>query len=139
MKYIVQYALPFVHTVQVGITAPDEHAALIEADRLFADGVLWDNSTAVPVLLDEMDEAEDSGPLTFAIAATISDEHNYPPADSSVAVVTRQNASLSLVGALTRLLACPDLNLDDLEAETQLALDGAEQALMAAGVCKAAL
>lgn len=80
-KFVVRYELPYVHEVAVGIEASSSAAAAKRARRLFEDGELWDDTQAVPLLLDEFEEDGDAGaPLAFTARAV----DVWPEPDASV-------------------------------------------------------
>ena len=80
-KYIVTYTLPYDHLVRIGIEAKTAEGAQRIAETAFKDGVLWDNSPTMPLLMDEYEETGDAGvPVTFE--ATPMAE--WPGPDNSV-------------------------------------------------------
>ena len=67
-KYVVTYTLPYEHVVRVGIEADTAQAAQTIAESAFNDGVLWDNTPTMPLLMDEFEETGDAGvPVLFQV------------------------------------------------------------------------
>ena len=56
MKYIVEYLMHYEHKVRVGIEADSAEQAFAKAEDLVDGGRLREDSEAVPLLLDEVDE-----------------------------------------------------------------------------------
>lgn len=52
-RYVLEYELPYVHTVQVGIEAASPEAAEQRAFTLFDAGAIWNNTDKVPLLYDD--------------------------------------------------------------------------------------
>ncbi|HQU15476.1 MAG: hypothetical protein B7Z66_12190 [Chromatiales bacterium 21-64-14] len=79
MRYVVQYELPYTHRVQVGIEADSPEAAVKEAERLFDEGEIWDDTATAPLLYDDYEEEEDSGTvLEFEVVATLGSDEPWP-------------------------------------------------------------
>lgn len=94
MKYVIQYELPYVHRVQVGIEAGSAEEAIGKAQRLFDDGSIWDDSPDVPLLFDDYEEQGDAGvPLEFTVEQTLGDGEAWPDAEASVKAVRRAEAA----------------------------------------------
>ncbi len=55
-KYVVNYRLPYLHTVEVGIEAPNACMASSRARRHFDNGTLWDDTDCLPLLRNDFDE-----------------------------------------------------------------------------------
>lgn len=135
MKYIVQYTLPYEHRVMVGIESESPSAAITEAQRLFDQGDIWQDSTEVPLLFDDYEETSDSSDaLQFTIAAECIAE--WPTADASVIQVRRQTAAFQaarlLVNAYRRGEACGgNLDWSELDEAYRMALKAFESDLAA--------
>ncbi|WP_419609000.1 hypothetical protein [Thiolapillus sp.] len=80
MKYVVQYTLPYEHRVMVGIEADSPDAAVTNAESLFDEGDIWQDTATVPLLLDDFDETGDS-PLHFTVEQALADEEPWPEPD----------------------------------------------------------
>ncbi|WP_127476664.1 hypothetical protein [Sulfurivermis fontis] len=94
MKYVIQYELPYVHRVQVGIEAGSAEDAIAKAQRLFDDGSIWDDSPDVPLLFDDYEEEGDAGvPPGFSVEQTLSDAESWPEAEASVKAIRRRDAA----------------------------------------------
>ena len=66
-KFLVEYELPYVHLVRVGIQAKNEESAISIADQAFTDCTIWDNTLEMPLLYDDYEETGDSStPHLFA-------------------------------------------------------------------------
>ena len=99
MKYVVQYTLPYEHVVQVGIEADNRDRAIAKARDLFSDGLLWDDTPEVPLLLDDFYESGDAGvPLEFTIEA--GDLDRWPEVDGSVETLRRRDAAFRAASLL---------------------------------------
>lgn len=95
MRYVIQYELPYLHRVQVGIEAANADEAIGKAQRLFDDGSLWDDTPDTPLLFDDYEEQGDTGvPLEFTVECTIDDAEPWPQAEVSVKAIRRQAAAL---------------------------------------------
>lgn len=78
-KFNVTYEIDYVHRVMVGIEAQDEQAALAQAEQAFDQGVIWDDTEAMPLLYDDFDEKEGES-LIF----TAQEVPSFPEPDDSV-------------------------------------------------------
>ena len=76
-RYVLEYELPYVHTVQVGIEAISPEAAEQRAFELFDAGEIWDNTHETPLLYDDFDETGDA-PLTFTIEQELAIDEPWP-------------------------------------------------------------
>lgn len=92
MKYVVQYTLPYEHRVMVGIEADSSDEAVRKAESLFDAGDIWQNSTEVPLLLDDYDETGD-GPLHFTVEQELAMGEPWPEPDASVTTLRRREAA----------------------------------------------
>ena len=93
MKFIVGYTLPYEHRVMVGIEADSEEEALRETASEFDEGTIWDDTEALPLLLDEYEEVGDSAVLEFWIEKVLDEGEEYPAPDASVLNIRRDNAA----------------------------------------------
>ncbi len=93
MKFIVGYTLPYEHRVMVGIEADSEEKALREAASEFDEGTIWDDTEALPLLLDEYEEVGDGAVLEFRIEKVLDEGEVYPAPDASVLNIRRDNAA----------------------------------------------
>ena len=80
-KYVVTYTLPYEHVVRVGIEADTAQAAQTIAESAFNDGVLWDNTPTMPLLMDEFEETGDAGVPVLFQATPVTE---WPVPDNSV-------------------------------------------------------
>ena len=80
-KYVVTYTLPYEHIVRVGIEADTAQAAQTIAESAFNDGVLWDNTPNMPLLMDEFEETGDAGVPVLFQATPVTE---WPGPDNSV-------------------------------------------------------
>ena len=75
------YTLPYEHVVRVGIEADTAQAAQTIAESAFNDGVLWDNTPTMPLLMDEFEETGDAGVPVLFQATPVTE---WPGPDNSV-------------------------------------------------------
>jgi len=92
MKYVVQYTLPYVHRVMVGIDAGSSEEAIRKAESLFDAGDIWQDSAELPLLLDDFDEVGDS-PLHFTVEQELANEDPWPEPDASVITLRQRDAA----------------------------------------------
>lgn len=92
MKYVVQYTLPYVHRVMVGIDAGSSEEAIRKAESLFDAGDIWQDSAEVPLLLDDYDETG-NGPLHFTVEQELANEAPWPESDTSVITLRQRDAA----------------------------------------------
>lgn len=92
MKYIVQYTLPYEHRVMVGIEARSPDDAVRKAESFFDAGDIWQDSSELPLLLDDFDEVNNS-PLHFTVEHELADDDPWPEPDASVMTLRRQDAA----------------------------------------------
>jgi len=94
-RYVLEYQLPYIHRVQVGVRAGTDQAGIDKAMALFDAGRIWDDSDDVLLLFDDYEEDGDAGvPLEFKVVATLHDDEDWPDADASVSVLRRQRAAM---------------------------------------------
>jgi len=91
-RYVLEYELPYVHTVQVGIEATSPEAAEQRAFALFDAGEIWDNTDETPLLYDDFDESGDA-PLTFTVAQALSIDEPWPEPAACVKELQRREAA----------------------------------------------
>lgn len=85
MKYIVEYTLPYLHHVQVGLEASSSDEATDEAEALFASAEIWSDTPACRLLIDDYVEDVAAGAaLTFTVEREIDDGDEFPTPDTSV-------------------------------------------------------
>lgn len=95
-RYVLEYQLPYIHRVQVGVRAGTHEAGIGKAMALFDTGRIWDDSDDVPLLFDDYEEDGDAGvPLELKVVATLRDDEDWPDADASVSVLRRQRAAMN--------------------------------------------
>jgi len=92
-RYVVEYELPYVHTVQVGIEAASPEAAEQRASELFDAGEIWDNTPDVPLLYDDFDESGDA-PLIFTTRQELAIDDDWPAPAACVWELQRREAAL---------------------------------------------
>jgi hypothetical protein len=81
-KYLVEYELPYVHTVQVGIEAESDADAIAQAREAFLQASIWDNTPDMPLLYDQYEEA---APIKHELEFKVVDEVDaWPEPDFSV-------------------------------------------------------
>lgn len=70
-KYLIEYELPYVHLVRVGVQAEDGASAIAQASAAFDLGTIWDNTPEMPLLYDDYEE---SAPPDHEIEFKVVDE-----------------------------------------------------------------
>lgn len=91
-NYIVEYELPFIHLVRVGIQAADEAAAIELAKDEFAQGTFWNNSPDMPLLYDDFEE-DDSSPLDEPVEFNAEECKVWPAPGECVKTIVRNAAA----------------------------------------------
>ena len=90
-NYVVEYQLPYVHFVQVGVRAESSEAAIKAASIAFDAGTIWDNTPTMPLLTDLYEEVGNAGePLKFEAEQV----EEWPQPDSTVRQIERENAAM---------------------------------------------
>ncbi|MEJ2610062.1 MAG: hypothetical protein P8179_08190 [Candidatus Thiodiazotropha sp.] len=92
MKYVVQYTLPYEHRVMVGVEADNLEEAKSKVESLFDHGDIWQDTTEVPLLQDEFEEASDRPPR-FTVELELVDAEPWPEPDASVAYICRRDVA----------------------------------------------
>ena len=54
--YEATYTLQYLHRVTVGLEADDPESALRIAQQAFDEGLIWDDTPAMPLLYDDFEE-----------------------------------------------------------------------------------
>jgi hypothetical protein len=70
-KFLIEYELPYVHLVRVGVQAKDGASAIAMAQEAFDLGTIWDNTPEMPLLYDDFEE---SSSLDHALEFKVVDE-----------------------------------------------------------------
>jgi hypothetical protein len=91
-NFIVEYELPFIHLVRVGIQAADEAAAIELARDAFSKGTFWDNSRDMPLLYDDFEE-DDSSPLDEPVEFKAEACKVWPVPEACVKTIERNAAA----------------------------------------------
>lgn len=110
-KFVVEYNLDYVHTVEVGVEADTPAAACARAQAAFDDGTLWDNTPDLPLLYDDFEEVEGGQPLAF----TATPVEQWPAPDGSVLHLTLRAAArqrLTLLQDIEQRCPLDRANLD---------------------------
>ena len=90
-KFLVEYELPYVHLVRVGIQAKNEESAISIADQAFTDCTIWDNTPEMPLLYDDYEETGDSGAvLEFKV---VGEYQEWPEPEVCVKIIERDAAA----------------------------------------------
>jgi hypothetical protein len=125
-KYLVEYELPYVHLVRVGIQAEDEGTAIAKADDAFTQGTIWDNAPEMPLLYDDYEETGDSGAvLEFRV---VDEFEEWPEPEVCVKIVERDAAARRACEWLIAAHECSD-SASVREALLQSALEEAHAAM----------
>ena len=113
-KYIVEYTIPYIHRVWVGIEANSDVDALEAAKVHFSDASIWDDTEELPLLYDEYDETDAPGvPVEFSIVDTVED---WPEADYSVKTLRSRNAAFRACETLLEAFKDGEAGNIDLES-----------------------
>ncbi|TAL52745.1 hypothetical protein [Pandoraea sp.] len=95
-KFIVEYALDYVHTVRVGVEAESAQTAGEHARNAFDAGTLWDDTPAMPLLFDDFEEIDHGRVLSFEAEAV----DVWPPPDGSARQARVQAAAHAAIAVL---------------------------------------
>ncbi len=60
MKFVVEYTLPYVHVVRVGVAAATQEKAIEKAEQAFSDCSIWEDTKKIPLLEDVFEEVGDT-------------------------------------------------------------------------------
>ncbi len=101
--YVVKYGLAYEHIVAVGIRANTPEEAERTAQRLFDDGSIWRDTSDLPLLYDDFEEAENN---VLEFKATEVDE--WPQPDASVIKERERAAAFDVCRELVRLIRSGD-------------------------------
>ena len=82
MKYVVQFTLPYVQRVMVGIEAASADEAIKKAEALSDQGDIMQASEEVPLLFDDC-EGDDSLEC-FTIKQELAEDEPWPEPDGNV-------------------------------------------------------
>ena len=130
-KFIVSYELPHLHTVRVGIEAPDVERAREIAREKLDDGTLWDNTAEMPLLTDDFNEVDDGTVLEFE-AQPVTD---WPQPDASVGYLVAHERALRAAQLLAEAYAHGEARGGEMDwDEVGLAYEVAIEALKAASI-----
>jgi hypothetical protein len=93
-KYVVEYQLPYVHFVQVGVMAESSEAAIKAAQAAFDLGTIWDNTPTMPLLTDLYDETSNSTEPFQPLKFEAEEVEEWPQPDPTVRQIERENAAM---------------------------------------------
>ena len=100
-KYILQYTLPYIHIVQIGITAPDSETAIEKAQELFNGGTLWDDTSETPLLYDDFEEDGTADAiLEFTVEDVLPDTAPWPETAACVKNIRQREAAFAATNLL---------------------------------------
>lgn len=124
-KFLVEYELPYVHLVRVGIQAKNEESAISIADQAFTDCTLWDNTPEMPLLYDDYEETGDSGD---ALKFKVGEYQEWPEPEVCVKIIERDAAARRACEHLIAAHECSN-SVSVREALFQSALEEAHEAM----------
>lgn len=101
-QFVVSYSISHDHIVEVGIKASSSQAAIRKAKKYFDDGSLWDNTSDMPLLRDEMSEVDNGSTLEF----DATEVKEFPQPDVTAQGLLMEVAARELV----RGIACRQVN-----------------------------
>lgn len=113
-RYVLEYELPYVHTVRVGVTAVTDECAIKQASELFEAGTVWDNTDQVPLLYDDYDETGDA-PVTFTVIEKLPADAGWPEAASCVSQIQRREAAFEACRLLVDAFHASDTRVADID------------------------
>jgi hypothetical protein len=93
-EYVVEYQLPYVHFVQVGVMAESSEAAIKAAQAAFDLGTIWDNTPTMPLLTDLYDETSNSTEPFQPLKFEAEEVEEWPQPDPTVRQIERENAAM---------------------------------------------
>jgi hypothetical protein len=113
-KFTVSYSLRYDHVVLVGVEADDADDASSKAQAAFDDGTIWDDTSAMPLLMDDWTECDNNTLMFEAVEVA-----ELPPPDSSVAGYRRHGAARRMLELLRRVaVRCPVFLVPDVDLPT---------------------
>ena len=98
-KHEITYTLGYLHRVTVGVEADNGEAALRIAQQAFDNGLIWDDTPAMPLLYDDFEENGDG--LDWEVQAVEA----FSQQDPSVKVLQAQQKALEACRALVAAYA----------------------------------
>ncbi len=98
-KHEITYTLGYLHRVTVGVEADNGEAALRIAQQAFDNGLIWDDTPAMPLLYDDFEENGDG--LDWEVQAVEA----FSQQDPSVKVLQAQRKALEACRALVAAYA----------------------------------
>ena len=93
-KYVVEYQLPYVHYVQVGVMAESLEASIKASQAAFDLGTIWNNTPNMPLLADLYDEASNSSEPFQPLKFEAEEVEEWPEPDATVRQIERENAAM---------------------------------------------
>lgn len=101
-RYVVEYEVPHIHRVQVGVFAESDEDAASKAEKAFDIGDIWDDTPDMPLLMDDFEEDENAGvPLKFKVIASNLDA--FPEPDASVTYLRNAEQARCVVRAVSEM------------------------------------
>jgi hypothetical protein len=121
-KFVVSYELDYVHTVRVGVTAPDAEAAKKTAEEAFDAGTIWDNTADMPLLYDDFEEVD----LGHVLSFEAQEVEEFPEPAACVREIIQRDkafaACKALIAAYQRGEESESIDWEDVDQAYQLAL-----------------
>jgi len=93
-KFIATMDIDYIQRVTVGLEASHREHAMQLVKRAFDGGTLWNDSSAMPVLMHAFEPVHPDAPLQLA---SLEEVEELPPPDPSVATMRCISASHSLL------------------------------------------
>ena len=78
-KFAVSYTIDYQHRVVVGVSATNSKSAIDTASKAFDEGVIWDDTSEMPLLFDDYEEVEGE-----TLKYSFEEIQAFPEPDSSV-------------------------------------------------------